>query len=521
MGLFIFCGFLCQSQQNISQHPFVWNLGVVQTDSTLIVHTQVFDTLFRSNNRILLGTSTQEIDLYGNQLSTTATWPFSDDGDAIVRDTSLLGYHRYISMGDTLIEFGFLQRNHENPSPSASIPLYMLQYNPQGDTIAIHHLPISNDIQNSIYRFPIQYSHELKLSDSTFFATGYIGNNSQNMYVLYMAKIHINGTILNENLITRYENPEIFWPEFSLFHSEPKNEIHLYLNESTKFIIEADSLTIKNVVGNNFAGFTNNAEEIKHPKYKYISVSSWDGENPATNEQLYETENNSDVFLFLLDDSLNVDTVQIKLPDAEAIILESGAIDYVDDNNIYLGVSHHVGFHYKYRYPGNKMNVGFSMVKCNIQGEVLWSKKIYEFYEDLPNGGHENVANVCRKVIGLDDGGMIAIVLRYFHERPEAKMDVMFIRTDADGNLVSVNTIDPKVELSLFPNPASNELHVKMEAAGKFQYFITNLAGQTMRTGTFTPNQTINIEGLPSGTYIFTLQSAIDQKVRYQTFQKI
>lgn len=512
-------GYLCLSQQDITRHRTIRNVGAYKTDSSVFVYTQVIDTLFFGQPYQMLGTVLQELDFYGNVKSVKETFPFTEDNEAIARDSMLIGYGNYLNFGDTIVEFGFNQSSGRYFTKDP-IPIYMLKYNQRGDTIFRKEVKPSQAIKDKALGNPIQLDNILKLDDTRILVTGYIGNNPDNLTVMYFAIVDTLGNVLQDKLITRQEYPGIFL-NLSLFYSDVSNKIHVYYNDRQKFILDANTLEIEANVSDNFAGFLYNYQQIQHPKYKYIQASSWDGENPATSEQIYETENSSDVFLFLFDDSLNVDTVQIKLPNAEVMFLSTENVDYVDSNNIYLGVSHHFGFHSEFAGPYfDNLALSFSLVKCNIKGDVIWNKKIFDFLNTAPDGKEEVVNNAAWKVFGLEDGGMIAIVTRFYHERRPQQMDVLFIRTDNEGTVVSVKTINPTKKIAVYPNPASRYIKVEIPNNKNYTYAISNLSGQVVSTGNYQSNEEINLDNLPTGTYIISLLQAENGDAFYSTFQK-
>lgn len=519
--LIIFCstGFFCLSQRDITRHRIIRNVGAYKTDSSIFVYTQVIDTLFFGQPYRMLGTVLQELDFNGNVKSVKETFPFTEDNEAIARDSMLIGYGNYLNFGDTVVEFGFNQSSGRYFTKDP-IPIYMLKYNQRGDTIFRKEIKPSQAIKDKALGNPIQLDNILKLDDTRILVTGYIGNNPDNLTVMYFAIVDNLGNVLQDKLISKQEYPGIFL-NLSLFYSDLSNKIHVYYNDRQKFILDATTLDIEANVSDNFAGFLYNYQQIQHPKYQYIQASSWDGENPATSEQIYETENSSDVFLFLFDDSLNVDTVQIELPNAEVMFLSCENVSYVDSNNIYLGVSNHFGFHSEFAGPYfDNLALSFSLVKCNIKGDVIWNKKIFDFLNTAPDGKEEVVNNAARKVFGLDDGGMIAIVTRFYHERRPQQMDLLFIRTDNEGTVLSVKTIESKIKVNIYPNPASDEIHLQLPNGKTYDYQIISSTGQVASKGETDANSSININQLQNGSYIIQLKEANSANVYYNTFIK-
>ena len=61
--------------------------------------------------------------------------------------------------------------------------------------------------------------------------------------------------------------------------------------------------------------------------------------------------------------------------------------------------------------------------------------------------------------------------------------------------------------VEIYPNPAVHLLHIDTDHDKKMQYRIITLVGKNVKTGTFEKHAEIDINPLPSGTYIVNLQS--------------
>ncbi len=61
-----------------------------------------------------------------------------------------------------------------------------------------------------------------------------------------------------------------------------------------------------------------------------------------------------------------------------------------------------------------------------------------------------------------------------------------------------------KDKLTIYPNPATNELYVKFEEQ-KFNIIITDVAGRILKSQIYNNNTALNISTLSKGTYFLTV----------------
>lgn len=84
--------------------------------------------------------------------------------------------------------------------------------------------------------------------------------------------------------------------------------------------------------------------------------------------------------------------------------------------------------------------------------------------------------------------------------------------------LLSVNTVTTKNNAIVYPNPATDKVHIKGAEHGE-QYVIYNLFGQQVLTGTIIKNTPINTSTLAAGQYMITLansSSTLQHKITIQ-----
>ena len=110
----------------------------------------------------------------------------------------------------------------------------------------------------------------------------------------------------------------------------------------------------------------------------------------------------------------------------------------------------------------------------------------------LPN---ENIAS-ARIMVKAVDNIYFAINSSYFKVKK--------------GNLA---TVDSKLKsLSIYPNPAKNEVNVKMNKSEAAKYMIYDASGRLVNAGNVSADGKINIEKISNGNYILTIQTNSGEK---------
>lgn len=83
---------------------------------------------------------------------------------------------------------------------------------------------------------------------------------------------------------------------------------------------------------------------------------------------------------------------------------------------------------------------------------------------------------------------------------------------DANGNIVitggnlGIESIFSEEDVVLYPNPVQDKLQVSI-ADGSYLYSIYDLRGQLLRSGAMSGNTTLTMDDLPSGIYVFRIDS--------------
>lgn len=142
----------------------------------------------------------------------------------------------------------------------------------------------------------------------------------------------------------------------------------------------------------------------------------------------------------------------------------------------------------------------------------------FEIYRKIEHGAWE--------VIGTVEGNGTSIVWNYYHfedalyYRPEVVYyrlkQVDFDGTFAYSDVVSVVPNDEKQQISAYPNPAKDYLHVS-GARSNDQYIIYSLLGEVMTQGSFENQNSIDLSYLSKGQYLLQVQSGNSlQALRFQ-----
>jgi len=107
----------------------------------------------------------------------------------------------------------------------------------------------------------------------------------------------------------------------------------------------------------------------------------------------------------------------------------------------------------------------------------------------------------------LNDRGFLFLTTRYDYETQFEENDIYILKVDAEGNL-PISIKGPKIkayEQILYPNPGSTQLNIRtavQRIGGEFKMY--DISGKLVFQQHITESvTTINIEHLPSGTYIY------------------
>ena len=110
----------------------------------------------------------------------------------------------------------------------------------------------------------------------------------------------------------------------------------------------------------------------------------------------------------------------------------------------------------------------------------------------------------------LPNNGIAVAGVEYINAPPYDVKPLIF-SLDSTGNLAPSSTSQVSkgtISLTVFPNPAAQQLNFKFDNQIKGTIKIQNLEGKTLQTQAINyPNTNINLHNLPSGVYIYTISS--------------
>ncbi len=115
--------------------------------------------------------------------------------------------------------------------------------------------------------------------------------------------------------------------------------------------------------------------------------------------------------------------------------------------------------------------------------------------------------------------------LQYYLVDPNGYGGISYYRlkqVDRDGrsaySLIKAvkGTGETSVSVLLWPNPARGQFSIRIDGANEVKdAFITNTAGQTIRSIRLTNNEQVNVQGLSAGSYILTVMHAFGQREHF------
>jgi hypothetical protein len=119
----------------------------------------------------------------------------------------------------------------------------------------------------------------------------------------------------------------------------------------------------------------------------------------------------------------------------------------------------------------------------------------YRVFVDDIEANKQGSCYVYFSQFGINVGGyMVPSSIRRFMYVPGAGTSVSTVQNDA-------------YSLQIYPNPASDLLHIKVEAALFNSYSVTNIMGGELFSGSIIQNTTeLNIDMLPAGLYFVNLK---------------
>ncbi|MDX1684353.1 MAG: T9SS type A sorting domain-containing protein [Saprospiraceae bacterium] len=205
---------------------------------------------------------------------------------------------------------------------------------------------------------------------------------------------------------------------------------------------------------------------------------------------VYDTPNLLDEFYFtcrLQDGSLIIDTVIIasnkeKLGkrDIKSIILNDNS-ELTVTNPDYQAIS---------RKAEIKSNIYLTKY---YRGQELWHKSF---------GG--DYFYIAEDIELIDSSGVI-IVGSVYDINNNNFLQGFYFMIDQDGNLLSTNMdIHPILKVSVFPNPTSHHIIVKMNHRGHTDYWLSSIEGQLVTEGELHDNR-IDVSEVDEGVYILSI----------------
>jgi predicted acyl esterase len=165
-----------------------------------------------------------------------------------------------------------------------------------------------------------------------------------------------------------------------------------------------------------------------------------------------------------------------------------------------------------YEYVFKMMPIGYSFAKGHRM-RVLVNSTNYTRYQVNPNLPIEDGEFFRRKP---GDGQFYMyhgqqmfprVTVQRVHFSPEHPTSINFpvYNSAYTYNPVVNVTANPKFDISVFPNPASDQIQVFSNMPGDHELVITDITGRSVLTGHFDDNVIINTEGLGKGIYLATV----------------
>ncbi|MGE3825041.1 MAG: T9SS type A sorting domain-containing protein, partial [Bacteroidia bacterium] len=72
---------------------------------------------------------------------------------------------------------------------------------------------------------------------------------------------------------------------------------------------------------------------------------------------------------------------------------------------------------------------------------------------------------------------------------------------------IGIDEEEENDEIRLYPNPANTQLTIQTNINGKSDYFIYDLTGSLLQSGSFIQAKTIDVKGFAEGVYVIQLQT--------------
>ncbi|MBK9271091.1 MAG: T9SS type A sorting domain-containing protein [Saprospiraceae bacterium] len=165
---------------------------------------------------------------------------------------------------------------------------------------------------------------------------------------------------------------------------------------------------------------------------------------------------------------------------------------------------------------------------------VLHHSIYTQFSPELENGMTVKVLTIDKSYLSLRNGGLMEKTTQTEFNNYEIDNQSVYqienfndlnTRSNSSQSRITINQFDNKVftkqeSVVLWPNPMTDIINVEVnDSAGKLEYRILNLQGQTIVSGGFQRKIQINLSDISSGSYILEIKNGTN--FYYKKFQKI
>jgi hypothetical protein len=166
-------------------------------------------------------------------------------------------------------------------------------------------------------------------------------------------------------------------------------------------------------------------------------------------------------------------------------------VAYRDNKVFFLG---HTGYYPFNFFSGAKNSLVISCLDTNVQ--VNWTKFVGNDAQYFPSS-----------ILATSDGGCLVLAFRYDSLNPLAQFNHYIFRLNGNGDLLGISPVSHDwYTVKVFPNPASDELHIRLSMPGNYQIQINDMNGKTVLSSSFTGTSgSVNISSFPAGIYSYVI----------------
>ncbi len=341
----------------------------------------------------------------------------------------------------------------------------------------------------------------IQLPDTSFILVGQTSSNDTEIEDLFMARISKNG--------------EIKWQKtFGGNGVDIANSIHLI--DSNRILVGGEFFDPEYSKQKAFLLSMNAQGEIQWLKTFGQLNSNYCIKDIAVDSSFIrgvgfaqETASSNKVYYSMLVDSMGNNYIENYIP-------QSGS-------NYYSQIVTY-GF-YKYNYialqPTDNMIIptysgGEDLLICRFKNDLTW-------YSKCVNGSNHGNDH-CNQIIATNDFGAISVGYNVHGGKGGSNISLIKIgpydqfpnttESPIESTLVHLKTVEPLLPFHIFPNPATNELHVKIETSAETLVKICNLHGVTLLEKLGVTEMIINIESYPKGIYFIKIGNTIQKFVK-------